>query len=143
MAVEEFRLRGRKEAFARSAGRRLHDVTGNNASTKPRQLRAYPATHATSSTPRQPRGRDRSAEFAAVQECGLTGRDGSPQFAHVRVGRSSKLVMRVRFPSPALEMEPARNLRALTGELTPINHDGRLHDPRISSSRLAHESLRA
>jgi len=52
--------------------------------------------------PRQTRDRSRSAQFTDVHERRLTGHDGSPRFSDNRVGRTSKLVMRVRFPSPAL-----------------------------------------
>ena len=64
--------------------------------------RASPDLNAKSAAARQPRGRARSAQFADVHERRLTGQDGSAPFTDSRFGRTSKLVMRVRFPSPAL-----------------------------------------
>jgi ribosomal protein S18 acetylase RimI-like enzyme len=58
------------------------------------------------------RARDRSAQFTNVREPPVTGHDGSLHFTNVRVGRASKLVMRVRFPSPALRDSLVRSLTA-------------------------------
>lgn len=56
--------------------------------------------------PAPTRRQDRSAPFTIVRECGLTGHDGSAEFAHDRGGRTCELVTRVRFPSPTLGIVP-------------------------------------
>jgi hypothetical protein len=86
----------------------------------PRFNGASPDLNAKTPTPRQPRDRTRSLPFTEVHECLMTGHDGSQQFAADRVGRSSKLVMRVRFPSPALANEPVSLMFSIPDASAPV-----------------------
>ena len=88
-----------------AACRATSPLRNNLARSDSRRL-GIQLSHAKSATPRQPRDRDRSAQFVIDREHGLIGHDGSVQFTDDRGGRTSKLVMRVRFPSPALEIVP-------------------------------------